>query len=60
MGFKDFAGAGVVHLIGGITAFIGSYFMGARPGLFRDDKQLSYMTEEENFFDFQIEDKFYK
>ncbi len=52
MGFKDFAGAGVVHVIGGITAFVGSYYMGARPGLFREDKQLSYMTEEANFFDF--------
>jgi len=32
--YKDFAGSGVVHLLGGTCALVGCYFMGARKGRF--------------------------
>eukprot|EP00090_Calanus_glacialis_P008846 TRINITY_DN1716_c0_g1_i2.p1 TRINITY_DN1716_c0_g1~~TRINITY_DN1716_c0_g1_i2.p1 ORF type:complete len:555 (-),score=145.72 TRINITY_DN1716_c0_g1_i2:254-1918(-) len=32
--YKDFAGSGVVHLMGGSCAIVGCYFMGARRGRF--------------------------
>jgi len=38
LGFRDFAGAGIVHLTGGITGFIGTYLCGPRVGLFSIDK----------------------
>ena len=36
LGFRDFAGAGVVSLIGGASGLVGTYFMGARIGIYED------------------------
>ena len=34
-GFKDHAGSGVVHMIGGATGFVGALMVGPRLGFFK-------------------------
>ena len=38
MGFHDFAGSCAIHMVGGLTAFIGAALVGARIGKFSRDK----------------------
>ena len=37
LGYKDFGGSGVVHVLAGTCAIIGCYFMGPRKGRFTAD-----------------------
>ena len=37
MGFHDFAGSGVVHMLGGLVALVGAYLVGPRLGKFNKD-----------------------
>ncbi|MCL1969913.1 MAG: ammonium transporter [Candidatus Bathyarchaeota archaeon] len=39
MGFIDFAGSSVIHLVGGISAFIGAFMLGPRLGKYTVDKE---------------------
>ena len=36
-GFVDFAGSGVVHAVGGVAGLLGTMFLGARHGAFKED-----------------------
>lgn len=38
MGYIDFAGSSAIHMVGGITAFIGAAMLGARIGKYERDK----------------------
>ena len=38
LGYIDFAGSSVIHMVGGITAFIGAAFLGPRIGKYDKDK----------------------
>ncbi len=46
LGFRDFAGAGVVHLLGGTCGMIGTVILGPRLGVF-GEKLSSYMGNRE-------------
>lgn len=47
IGFKDYGGAGIVHVMGGVSGFIGTWVIGPRIGLFNSDKKLSYILNED-------------
>jgi ammonia channel protein AmtB len=51
LGFKDYAGAGIVHMTAGISGFVGTLICGSRIGLYHKDHKNQYMLDDENFSD---------
>lgn len=58
MGFEDHGGACVVHIMGGLAGFIGTYLIGPRVGLFRPDATLAYILEDKLIDQETIENEF--
>ena len=51
MGYIDYSGASFVHTMGGIAGFMGTYLIGPREGLFKWDKKLSFILEDNKIFE---------
>ena len=45
IGFIDYGGASIVHIMGGLAGFMGTYLIGPRVGLFKNDDRLAYILE---------------
>ena len=42
----DHGGASIVHIMGGLAGFIGTYLIGPRVGLFYPDAKLAYVLDD--------------
>jgi Amt family ammonium transporter len=47
IGFLDYGGASIVHLMGGMAGFIGTYLIGPRIGLYSADTKMAYVLDDE-------------
>ena len=54
-GFIDYGGASIVHIMGGLAGFIGTYLIGPRVGLFSPDNRLAFIMED-TLLDDEIQD----
>lgn len=46
LGYKDFGGASLVHLMGGLAGFMGTWIIGPRIGMFKQDTTMSYVYKD--------------
>jgi len=51
LGFKDYGGVAIVHVMGGMSGLIGTYLIGPRIGLFHLEKDLNYIYSDENLIE---------
>lgn len=56
LGFIDHGGASFVHTMGGLAGFIGTYLIGPREGLFKRDKKLSFILDDDFLDDYDLSD----
>lgn len=56
IGFIDYSGASFVHTMGGVAGFMGTWLIGPREGLFKKDKKLLFILEQQDFIETEIED----
>jgi ammonia channel protein AmtB len=47
MNFKDSGGASIVHILGGLSGFMGTFLLGPRIGRFTPDTKLTYILDDE-------------
>ena len=48
IGFIDYGGASIAHIMGGLAGFMGTYLIGPRVGLFKNDDRLAYILDEDD------------
>ena len=48
-GFIDYGGVSIVHVMGGLSGFVGTYLIGPRIGLFNKNNSVSYINDDEKF-----------
>lgn len=46
LGYKDYGGASLVHLMGGLAGFMGTWIIGPRIGMFKQDTTMSYVYKD--------------
>ena len=46
IGFKDYGGASIVHLMGGVAGFVGTYLIGPRIGYYKPDTKMAYVHDD--------------
>ena len=51
MGFIDYGGVAIVHVMGGLSGLIGTYLIGPRIGLFHPAKELQYIHSDQELID---------
>jgi Amt family ammonium transporter len=49
MGFIDYGGVAIVHVMGGLAGYVGTVLIGPRVGLFQADRELSYILDDDKF-----------
>ena len=49
LGFIDYGGVAIVHVMGGLSGYMGTLMIGPRVGLFSPDTKLRYILDEEKF-----------
>jgi len=53
LGFIDYGGVAIVHVMGGLSGYIGTYLIGPRIGLFHADKSMIYIMDDEELLAYQ-------
>ena len=47
IGFLDYGGVSIVHVMGGLAGYVGTWMIGPRIGLYKPDQKLAYILEDE-------------
>jgi len=50
IGYMDYGGVSIVHIMGGLAGYMGTLVIGPRIGLYYPDTKLSYIFDDEKLF----------